>query len=65
MVSGLALSHAASLLYRRAGTRWSLRTLQPAPGYVAALAIEQVVAKEKTLTDNFDGLFRGALKVIR
>ncbi|WP_420237981.1 Holliday junction branch migration protein RuvA [Telmatobacter bradus] len=28
-------------------------------------AIEQTIAKEKELADDFDGLFRGALKVIR
>src|ERR1035438_5700949 len=28
-------------------------------------AIEQVVAKDKALAGDFDGLFRGALKVIR
>jgi holliday junction DNA helicase RuvA len=28
-------------------------------------AIEQAIAKDKTLAANFDGLFRGALKVIR
>lgn len=28
-------------------------------------AIEQAIAKEQTLADDFDGLFRGALKVIR
>jgi Holliday junction DNA helicase RuvA len=31
----------------------------------AEKAIEQAVAKEKALAENFDGLFRGALKVIR
>ena len=31
----------------------------------AQKAIEQAVAKEKALADDFDGLFRGALKVIR
>ena len=31
----------------------------------AEKAIEQAVAREKSLTDNFDGLFRGALKLIR
>lgn len=31
----------------------------------AEKAIEQAVAKEKDLTENFDGLFRGALKLIR
>ena len=28
-------------------------------------AIEQALAKDKTLAGDFDGLFRGALKVIR
>jgi holliday junction DNA helicase RuvA len=31
----------------------------------AEKAIEQVIAKDKTLAGDFDGLFRGALKVIR
>jgi Holliday junction DNA helicase RuvA len=31
----------------------------------AEKAIEQAIAKEKTLAGDFDGLFRGALKVIR
>ncbi len=31
----------------------------------AEKAIEQAVAKDKSLTDDFDGLFRGALKLIR
>jgi Holliday junction DNA helicase RuvA len=31
----------------------------------AEKAIEQAVAKEKALAADFDGLFRGALKVIR
>ena len=31
----------------------------------AQKAIEQAVAREKALADDFDGLFRGALKVIR
>jgi Holliday junction DNA helicase RuvA len=31
----------------------------------AEKAIEQAVAKDKTLAADFDGLFRGALKVIR
>lgn len=31
----------------------------------AEKAIEQAVAKEKDLSENFDGLFRGALKLIR
>ena len=31
----------------------------------AEKAIEQAIAKEKSLAGDFDGLFRGALKVIR
>jgi Holliday junction DNA helicase RuvA len=31
----------------------------------AERAIEQAIAKEKELAGDFDGLFRGALKVIR
>jgi Holliday junction DNA helicase RuvA len=31
----------------------------------AEKAIQQAVAKDKTLAADFDGLFRGALKVIR
>jgi Holliday junction DNA helicase RuvA len=31
----------------------------------AEKAIDQSIAKDKTLATDFDGLFRGALKVIR
>jgi Holliday junction DNA helicase RuvA len=31
----------------------------------AERAIEQAIAKDKSLAADFDGLFRGALKVIR
>ena len=42
--------------------RWSNLGYQRA---AAEKAIEQAVAKDKALAADFDGLFRGALKVIR